>query len=424
MKVLSLFDGMACGALALQAAGIEIESYGAFEIDKYAIKTASHNFPFIVHHGNVFEADFSKFEGVDLVCGGSPCTYWSIAQKNNRETEASGAGWELFQQYVRAIKEAKPKFFVYENNKSMSKAIRQSIDEAFGFEAVLINSALVSAQNRQRLYWVGKRNADGTYSKVDIAQPEDRGILLKDVLDGVTERIPPYGNEDKARPINALYPKNCGGFEHRLFSDNPNKQQCDLIIEPVNITPDGKSQTIKAQYQKTNEHNICCYSSTYGASGAAEPVRIGTYPNNAKNQDKHDSQQYRIYSTEGKGVTLCGNGGGMGAKTGLYAIPVEFDGDIPTKAKSGSDGKIYRVYEVKDGLITIKGKQYEIDLEDGFYIIRKLTVSECKRLQTVPEWYEFPVSDSQAYKMLGNGWTVLVIAHIFTHLKELTEDAC
>ena len=124
MKVLSLFDGMACGALALQVAGIEIESYDAFEIDKYAIKTSTHNFPFIRQHGDVFEADFTKFEGVDLVCGGSPCTYWSIAQKNNRETEASGMGWELFSQYVRAIEEAKPRFFIYENNKSMSNAIR------------------------------------------------------------------------------------------------------------------------------------------------------------------------------------------------------------------------------------------------------------------------------------------------------------
>ena len=104
MKVLSLFDGMACGALALLSAGVEIESYDAFEIDKYAVKTSSHNFPFITHHGDVFEADFTKFEGVDLVCGGSPCTYWSIAQKNNRETVASGMGWELFSQYVRAVR--------------------------------------------------------------------------------------------------------------------------------------------------------------------------------------------------------------------------------------------------------------------------------------------------------------------------------
>ena len=106
----------------------------------------------------------------------------------------------------------------------------------------------------------------------------------------------------------------------------------------------------------------------------------------------------------------------MGAKTGLYAIPVEFDGDTPIKAVSCSDGKEYQVFAVVGGFITIKGKQYPIKLPDGFYIIRKLTVTECKRLQTVPEWYEFPVSDTQAYKMLGNGWTVEVIKHFFSFL--------
>ena len=142
MKILSLFDGMACGMIAMLNAGIEVESYDAYEIDKYAIKVSSHNFPNIRHHGDVFQADFTQYEGVDYLVGGSPCTYWSIAQKNNRETEASGMGWELFSQYVRAVKEAKPKFFIYENNKSMSAAIRESIDKAFGFEAVHINSAL------------------------------------------------------------------------------------------------------------------------------------------------------------------------------------------------------------------------------------------------------------------------------------------
>ena len=279
-------------------------------------------------------------------------------------------------------------------------------------------------------------------------------------------RIPPYGNEDKARPINALYPNNCGGFEHRMFSENPNKQQVDMIAEPintfndegekartmmagyykygtatlvtnegfkggttavaepVNTTDDGKSQTIKAQYHKNSVSNFCCYSSTYGASGVAEPIRVGTYPNNAKNQQKHDSQQYRIYGIEGKGVTLCGNGGGMGAKTGLYAIPVEFENGIPKKAISYADGKTYDVYEVKDGQITIKGKQYPIKLADGFYIIRKLTVRECMRLQTVPEWYDFSVvSRSQSYKMLGNGWTVSVITHLLQGLiSNKTED--
>lgn len=419
MRVLSLFDGMACGMLAFQSVGVEIESYDAYEIDKYAIKTATHNFPNIKEHGDVFTADFAQYKGIDFLVGGSPCTYWSIAQKNNRETEASGMGWELFSQYIRAIKEAEPKYFIYENNKSMSAAIRESIDNAFGFGAVYINSALVSAQNRQRLYWVGKRNADGSYSKVDVKQPKDRGILLKDILERAAYRIPEYGNNDKARPLNALYPNNCGGFEHRIWSEKPNKQQVDLL---------------------------------------AEPVRVGALPR--PNGELSTSQAMRIYSVNGKGVTLSACGGGMGGKTGLYAVPYEFIDYAPRKnsdivvndnsircvlndAKKSSaqetvvkfpdskanafvatqtpkviDNAEYynidneKVYKVENGFIEIKGKQYPIKLADGYYIIRKLTVTECKRLQTVPEWYEFPVSNAQAYKMLGNGWTVEVIAHL------------
>lgn len=132
MKVLSLFDGMACGMIAMLESGIEVDRYVAYEIDKYAINTATHNFPMIEEKGDVFTADFTEYAGFDWLVGGSPCTYWSIAQKNGRETEASGMGWELFQQYVRALHEAKPKYFIYENNKSMSKAIRASIDEACG----------------------------------------------------------------------------------------------------------------------------------------------------------------------------------------------------------------------------------------------------------------------------------------------------
>lgn len=236
VKILSLFDGMACGMIAMQLAGVEVESYDAYEIDKYAIKTAQHNFPMIKEHGDVFKADFTQYEGVDFLIGGSPCTYWSIAQTKNRETVASGMGWELFSQYVRALHEAKPKYFIYENNKSMSKQIRASIDEAFGFEAVLINSALVSAQNRQRLYWVGKRNEDGTYSKVNVEQPADRGILLKDILDSMVAR--------------------------------------NMVSEPINVTKDGKSQTIKAQYSNSSLVNFCCYTSTYGATGVAEPINV------------------------------------------------------------------------------------------------------------------------------------------------------
>ena len=403
MNILSLFDGMACGMLAMLKAEIQVDSYYAYEIDKYAVQTATHNFPQIQECGDVFEGDYKQYEGVDYLIGGSPCQRWSIAQSpDKRETTASGIGWDMFSQYVRALKETEPKYFIYENNKSMTNAIRQAITKTFGFEPICINSALVSAQNRQRLYWVGKRNADGTYSKVDVQQPEDRGILLRDVLDG---------------------------------------------YEPVNTTTDGKTNAVTT----VSKDNLI-----------GEPVRCFTLPREDGVQTQ--SKQYRVYETSGKSTTLCAEGGGMGAKTGLYAVPinkymskrictmtnkqgdriysidaksicltssggnfggfsgayavpVEFDGDIPIKVISAADSKTYTVYEVKGGNITIKGKTYPIKLVDGYYIIRKLTVSECKRLQTVPEWYQFPVSDTRAYKMLGNGWTVDVIAHLIEATK-------
>lgn len=413
MKILSLFDGMSCGHIAFDSLGIPIDRYVAYEIDKYATKTATHNFPDIEQCGDVFEADFTIYRDFDWQIGGSPCTFWSIARTTNRETTASGLGWELFSQYVRALHEAKPKFFLYENNKSMSPAIRAQISETFGFEPICINSALVGAQTRQRLYWVGYRNEDGTYSQVHIEQPGDRGILLRDILETTT------GEKGYA------------------------------LAEPVNITSEGKAQCLRATYYKDGIRNMVG-NNVDRKTCVAEPVRIGTIENAAKNQD-HDSQQYRVYSPDAKTVTLCGCGGGVGAKTGLYAIPINqtTDGKAQTlKAQygknsianfccytstygatgvavcvniggtptemwiEGANGNRIPVYEAHNGKIIVKGKEYPIKLRDGCYIIRKLTVTECKRLQTVPDTYEFPVSDTQAYKMLGNGWTVEVIKHL------------
>ncbi len=340
---------------------------------------------------------------IKLLIGGSPCTFWSIAQKNNRETEAEGLGWELFKNYLIAKEKFKPDFFLYENNKSAAQAIKDQISRELGVDLMYINSALVSAQNRQRFYafnW-------------EVEQPEDRGILLKDILEsgvgqrqqeksrtitagyiacsqrdmrmdietdgfmgkqGVIEpiRIPPYGNKDKARPVNALYANHAGtgegSLEKRLCSNNPNNQQVDLI---------------------------------------AEPVRVGALPR--PNGELSTSQAFRIYDTNAKSVTINAGGGGAGGKTGLYAIP--------------ADGKTFPVYEVKNGFITIKGKQYPIKLADGFYIIRKLTVKECCRLQTMPDNYCRTVSNAQAYKGLGNGWTAEVIIHILNGaLKDIPKD--
>ena len=173
MKVLSLFDGISCGMLALQRAGIPVECYDAFEIDKYAVTVSKRNFPVIVHHGNVYDGDFTQFKGYDLLLGGSPCTYWSIAKKD-REVDCNGEGFRLFKEYVRALEESGCKYFLYENNYSVHQRIKDEISKTLGVELIMINSSLVSAQNRKRCYW----------TNIPFASfPADKGILLKDVLE-------------------------------------------------------------------------------------------------------------------------------------------------------------------------------------------------------------------------------------------------
>lgn len=361
-------------------------------------------------------------EKMRLLLGGSPCTHWSIAQTKNRETEARGLGWELFLNYKIALEKFQPDYFLYENNKSMAAAIREQITRKLGVEPVLINSALVSAQNRQRLYWVGKRNPDGTCSQVDVEQPEDRGIILRDILEPTTcEKgyiLKPSGKPLTEREMEYMVRETSGGRNHFDFNYHHDATT-------------GKSQCVTANTHRGVPYNVLVEPVN---ATVAEPVRIGTIESEAKNAG-FDSQQYRVYSPDGKSVTLCGQGGGVGAKNGLYAAPaagrvvgrrINAKGRVLNAGPGGlgvqtelyampPDGKTFPVYEVRNGLITIKGKQYPIKLADGFYIIRKLTVTECKRLQTVPDSYIFPVSDTQAYKMLGNGWTVDVIAHIMGH---------
>lgn len=352
-----------------------------------------------------------------ILLGGSPCTYWSIAQKNNRETKPSGLGWELFENYLIAKEKFKPDFFLYENNKSAAQAIKDEIKKRFnvwdgtlltpdsGARYIEINSALVSAQNRQRFY---------VHNCGKVGQPEDRGILLRDILESGT------GWTDKSYAVTT---RDSGAIPE----DTLKRKRHTMVAEPVNVTKDGKAKALRASADKDGIRNFVGNENDKRTC-VAEPVRIGTYPSEAKNKE---SKQYRIYDVNGKITTLCGEGGGMGAKTGLYAIPVyygaeavEFDeSGKPTKARSYADGKIYAVYEVKNGKITIKGKEYPIKLADGFYIIRKLTVTECSRLQTLPDDYCRAVSNSQAYRGLGNGWTAEVIIHILSGaLKDVPRD--
>lgn len=352
-----------------------------------------------------------------ILLGGSPCTYWSIAQKNNRETEPSGLGWELFENYLIAKEKFKPDFFLYENNKSAAQAIKDEIKKRFnvwdgtlltpdsGARYIEINSALVSAQNRQRFY---------VHNCGEVGQPEDRGILLRDILESGT------GWTDKSYAVTT---RDSGAIPE----DTLKRKRHTMVAEPVACRCRGRVDSQGNGYAKyecrTDGKGNALDTNTVNGSMVAEPVRIGDMGSKA--------QAHRIYSIDGKSVCINSGGGGLGAKTGLYAIPVyygaeavEFDENgKPTKARSYADGKIYAVYEVKNGKITIKGKEYPIKLADGFYIIRKLTVTECCRLQTMPDDYCRAVSASQAYKGLGNGWTAEVIIHILSNaLKDIPRD--
>ena len=401
MKILSLFDGISCGRLALERAGLPVEQYDAFEIDRYAITISKKNFPDIVHHVDVFDGDFTKFKGYDLLLGGSPCTYWSIAKKG-RETTSDGMGFKLFMEYVRALHESECKYFLYENNYSIHQNIKDEISKHLGVQPIMINSALVSGQNRKRCYWTNIPN---------VTQPNDLGIVLADVL----ENAVPW--QDKSYCMTSSYNK-------AVLYNTLERKQRTMVAIPICVNSQSGNSTIPTRKQPSLSERIYSVEGKNPAltSGfhtniavpvetVAKPVgaaKRGRYVNDGKAEQhievrpdgksnclttvQKDSlvcapvrigqigksgQGQRIYSVRGKSITMTANGGGTGGKTGLY----------------------------------------KIDLPDGDYIIRKLTPVEAERLQTLPDNYTAGISNTQRYKCIGNGWTVDVIAHILRGLK-------
>lgn len=453
-----------------------------------------------------------------LLLGGSPCTHWSIAQTKHRETEPSGIGWELFKNYLIAKEKYRPDYFLYENNKSMANAIREQITKELGVEPILINSALVSAQNRQRLYWT---NIPG------VEQPEDRGILLRDVLDDavswqeksycltateykgtsvhhnlthrnrtlVAEHAEGFAMRQVGRRINEQghrddYNENLAHVQRYEVNDDPQKINCLTTVQKDNMVAvptagtmcvasrgrytredGGAEQHLEVQtsgktnalttVQKDNlvaqplelrepetSVDVDSYRFEQGDNSGRNAVQfLGAFSKDGerwledgKNYSRNFNQGRRLHGVDQKSVTVTAQGCGLAGNAGLYAVPAAIAwrghaahgnsssyemrrdgksnavivGHSSRKVIEAADGRPYPVYEVRNGKITIRGKQFPIRLPDGFYIIRKLTVSECKRLQTVPEDYIFPVSAAQAYKMLGNGWTVDVVAHILS----------
>lgn len=342
IRVLSIFDGIGGCRQALKELNIDCEYY-ASEIDTYAIKVAKANHPDVIHIGDVkglaceegwiFHnqnnnpmVNGGSFEGnIDLLVAGFPCQSFSIAGKQQGFNDDRG---QLFYELLRILEAVKPKYFLFENVYSMKKEDKEIIDRELGINHIVINSALLTAQQRKRIYWVGEL-VDGKYQQVLIEQPKDLGLFLRDIID------------DKV--------------DEKLFVKTNS-------IETY--TKNGIVKGLKSLDEKSN-CLIASISKGFGNDGCTVircPIRIGHF--------NKGGQADRIYSINGKSVCLQGEAGGKGAKTGLY----------------------------------------EVDS-----VIRKLSVNECEKLQGFPMHYCSSVSNNQAYKCLGNSFTVPVIKHILGH---------
>lgn len=381
MNVLSLFDGMSCGRIALERCGFKVDNYFASEIDKYAIQVAKANYPDTVHLGDVTRIktrDRSVFyfedpdcvpvdqlfkirqTKIDILIGGSPCQGFSFAGKQLNFDDPRS---KLFFEYVRLLRELKPKYFLLENV-NMKQEYQDIISSLLGVEPIRINSNLVSAQNRDRLYW----------TNIPVLNPpRNRNVMLKDILeDGWTDR-------DKSHCIDANYFK--GGNLKSYFQKN--RRQLVFDIEQ------GDSGLILAGEADLKGHGY----------------------------------NRRVYDPEGKAPSLCAaSGGNLEPKILLRGARIvnrrldengkrkDNDKSIPLKARVE-----VREDEKSNCLSTIYKDSIVADVDQLQW--RKLTPLECERLQTVPENYTNHVSNTQRYRMLGNGWTVDVICHILDGMR-------
>ena len=420
ITVLSLFDGMSCGQLALQKAGIKVKQYYAAEIDKYAIQVTQNNFPDTIQLGDVTKVFAKDLPKIDLIIGGSPCQGFSFAGKQlNFKDERS----KLFFEFVRLINECRPKYFLLENVK-MKKEYELVISKYMGVAPIEINSALVSAQNRVRLYWTNiNQKSYGLFGDMitDIPQPKDKGILLKDVLETdvsekyfLSDKMLNYLNSRKANFNNGKVNYKTGedvascinassgsiDISDNIIIDTNRKSGCFTaggnigglhsqmdLIKCVAMR-DRNSENPPRNDDKTNcltsvqKDNLVMQLNTSTESGGKQPY-----------------QQNRVYDTEGISPALMAQ-----MSCGSHAIMVK--SNCITEDGYLSTGKRKRDENGKAVLTSMNERR-----------IRRLTPTECERLQTVPDGYTGSVSDTQRYRMLGNGWTVDVISHIFSYMK-------
>ena len=395
MNVLSLFDGMSCGQIALDQLGIKVDTYYASEIDKWAVKVAKENYPNTIHVGDVtkLKGEFFSHKKIDLLIGGSPCQGFSFAGKQLNFDDPRSA---LFFEYVRLLKELKPKYFLLENVR-MKKEFQDVITEYLGVEPIMINSSLVSAQNRVRLYWTNIPN---------VTQPEDRGIILGDILEESTD--PKFDLSDKAIDYMKRHRNGKPRFE---YHKNPieGKASCIVAVQYKGV-PYGvleKPCTLREVEVETIEGRL-----------NSECHHVAT----ADDINGHDCIK-RVYAESGKAPTLNACTGGNREPKILCGRIVGRcldENGVRQDHKGSVKGKTEQMLEVradeKTNCLSTVQKDNIVVTPPKY---RKLTPLECERLQTVPDNYTGSVSNSQRYKMLGNGWTVEVIKHIF---KEMQND--
>ena len=388
MNVLSLFDGISCGMVALERVGIKVDKYYASEIDKYAIAVSEKNYPDIIRLGDVtkwknWDIDWGS---IDLLIGGSPCQGFSFAGKQlNFEDERS----KLFFEYVeilKHIKEQNPEVLFLLENVRMKKEYSDIISKFLDTDPILINSSLVSAQNRKRLYWTNIKSVE---------QPQDRGILLKDIVHEYTDFK--YMLTDTQ---NEWLKKN-GRFQlDKNYSSIDSEKAITMTARQY------ASWNGNFKFEKLNRYIVPFDKTLQILEKEIEKGKVGYF--------RTDSQGNRIYYIHGKSVALCGDAGGKGAKTGLYP----FGCITPDRVEKRQNGQRF---SDRNKFYTLTAQDKHGVLIEGY--IRKLTPIECERLQTLPDGYTEAeikgksVSDNQRYKMLGNGWTVDVITHILRYIK-------
>lgn len=381
LTVLSLFDGMSCGAIALREAGISVKQYFASEIDRQAIRQTQHNFPDTIQLGNVTDVKATDLPPIDLLIGGSPCQGFSFAGK---QLNFSDPRSKLFFEYVRILREIQaynPDVkFLLENVRMLSE-YENIISSHLGIFPVAINSALVSAQNRYRLYWTNIRiksvpDLFGSTLHTDIPQPEDRGIYLRDILDSdVDSRF--YLKPDE---IDKLVRQREYGVQEQ--GNIPDENILDLWFDPY----DRDTPFLRHDFERIDPDKVSSRNPFYPAPDIARvPIQAI--------QKNHLIRDCRNESSS----TLVIPGSVVKPQFGGGFRPIV----------SGKASCLVASSSKFAAMLIVNGDDM---------VIRYLTPAECCRIQTIPQWYEWNCSEPQIYRLLGNGWTVDVISHIFRYL--------